>query len=116
MADVFCLKQIEHLPITSDQIKKTTRQDAVVSQVYEATKNGWPKEISEELKPYYYKESELTISNSCLLWGIHIIVPTKLRETILKELHEGHLGIVKMKSLARNYVWSLWWHGKKCMG
>ena len=28
-----------------------------------------------------------------------------LRNTILNELHLGHLGIVKMKKVARSYAW-----------
>ena len=39
------------------------------------------------------------------MWGDRVIVPTKLRPQILNQLHEGHLGVVKMKSLARSYFW-----------
>ena len=28
-----------------------------------------------------------------------------LRAHLLQELHEGHIGIVKMKALARSYIW-----------
>ncbi|CAH1993441.1 unnamed protein product [Acanthoscelides obtectus] len=34
-----------------------------------------------------------------------VIIPFQLREVILKELHATHLGIVKMKYLARSYFW-----------
>ena len=39
------------------------------------------------------------------MWGIRVIIPQKFRKKILEELHQGHLGIVKMKSIARSYVW-----------
>ena len=39
------------------------------------------------------------------MWGIRVIVPTTLRNKVLDELHEGHLGVVKMKTLARGFVW-----------
>jgi transposase InsO family protein len=39
------------------------------------------------------------------LWGYRIIIPAVFREQILQELHVGHLGIVKMKAIARSYVW-----------
>ena len=39
------------------------------------------------------------------MWGVRVVVPHKLRNQILHELHEDHIGIVKMKGLARNYVW-----------
>ena len=36
---------------------------------------------------------------------IRVVIPQKLRQRVLDELHEDHLGIVKMKALARNYDW-----------
>ena len=34
-----------------------------------------------------------------------MVVPHKLRNQIIHQLHEGHIGIVKMKGLARSFVW-----------
>ena len=34
-----------------------------------------------------------------------MVIPPKLRNCVLQELHFSHLGMVKMKTLARNYVW-----------
>ena len=34
-----------------------------------------------------------------------VVIPVKFRNQVLTELHEGHLGIVKRKSLARGYIW-----------
>ena len=36
--------------------------------------------------------------------GIRVFSKT-LQDTVLEELHDGHLGVVKMKALARSYVW-----------
>ena len=33
------------------------------------------------------------------------MIPSSLQARILEELHDSHLGIVKMKALARSYVW-----------
>ena len=41
------------------------------------------------------------------LWGTRVTIPTKLRAQVLKELHYTHPGVVKMKGLARSYVWWL---------
>ncbi|XP_026566883.1 uncharacterized protein K02A2.6-like, partial [Pseudonaja textilis] len=41
----------------------------------------------------------------CLLWGTRVVIPTSLRTRVLEALHEGHPGIVRMKALARSYVW-----------
>ena len=39
------------------------------------------------------------------MWGSQVIIPPKHQAELLAELHEGHLGIVKMKALARSYMW-----------
>ena len=39
------------------------------------------------------------------MWEIKVIIPAKLREGVLKELHTGHPGVVKMKSIVRTLVW-----------
>ncbi|XP_054863260.1 uncharacterized protein K02A2.6 [Amphiprion ocellaris] len=67
--------------------------------------DGWPKEISEELKVYHKKREELSVEQGCVLWGTRVLVPSKLRRTVLNEIHSGHPGIVKMKMIARQYVW-----------
>lgn len=42
------------------------------------------------------------------MWEYRAVIPSSLRENLLLELHRNHLGIVKMKSLARS---SFWWPG-----
>ena len=34
-----------------------------------------------------------------------MIIPPKYRAQLLEQLHEGHPGIVRMKALARSYIW-----------
>jgi len=34
-----------------------------------------------------------------------VVVPTSLRAGVLSELHSGHFGVVKMKTLARDFCW-----------
>ena len=40
------------------------------------------------------------------MWGMRMVIPASLCQRYLNELHEHHLGVVKMKSLARNLLWS----------
>jgi hypothetical protein len=33
------------------------------------------------------------------------VIPPSLRSQVLDKLHQGHLGVVKMKTLARRHAW-----------
>jgi len=39
------------------------------------------------------------------MWGMRVIVPRKLQEKVLQELHKVHFGIAHTKAFARSYVW-----------
>lgn len=63
------------------------------------------KALSEWEQKYYVKRDELTVEKGCVLWGYRVVVPRKMQGNVLRELHASHFGIVKMKMLARSYVW-----------
>lgn len=103
--DALICEHLEGVPLTAKQIAKVTRTDTELSKLQRFIMEGWPKEIPEELKAYHKKHAELSVEQGCVLWGTRVITPTKLRAAVLKELHRGHPGIVKMKAIARQYVW-----------
>ena len=99
------MSQIEHLPVTSAVIQRETRRDNVLAREHDHVANGWKDTNTYEiLKPFYSGRNEITLYQGCLLWGIRVIVPVKLRTQILNLLHESHPGVVRMKALARSYV------------
>jgi hypothetical protein len=105
-ADVFTLTQMEVLPVTHAIISRALHRDPLLSRVFQLTSTGWTVSAKTlELTPFYIRRSELSIHQGCLMWGGRVIVPQKLRQRILDQLHEAHSGVVKMKSLARSYVW-----------
>ena len=97
--------QFEVLPVTCESVRSESRRDPILSQVLEYSQKGWPESPAEELRVFHQKSSELTIHQGCLMWGMRVIVPPSLRQKVKDELHPGHIGIVKMKGLARSYVW-----------
>ena len=68
-------------------------------------KSGWPNQYPPELRPFWFRRFELTVEGECLLWGIRVVVPEKLRNKVLEELHKDHPGISRMKTIARSYIW-----------
>ena len=60
---------------------------------------------NQGLQPYWCRRLELTVIDNCLLWGSRVVIPPQIRDSMLKELHDTHIGISRMKSLTRSYVW-----------
>ena len=85
--DVFTVAQLDSLPVTAEQLGQATRTDPILSKVRRFTKSGWPNQVQECLKPYWYRRNEITLEGDYLMWGIRVIVPKKLQENVLKELH-----------------------------
>ena len=103
--DIFHISQIQYLPMTHAVIQRETKRDKILSQVYDQVQNGWQFQSKGSLlAPFYSRRNEITIHQDCLLWGIRVIIPSKLQNKVLNLLHSTHPGIVRMKSLARSYV------------
>ena len=67
--------------------------------------HGWPHDVNSELMQFYRIRDELSVEAKCVLWGNGVIIPEVFRQTLLKELHSDHLGVSRMKSIARSYFW-----------
>lgn len=105
---VLSISILDATPVTAAKIAQATHNDPILSKVKRFILAGWSEDdncVAEELQPYSSRKAELSVQENCVLWGGRVVVPPSLRENILKLLHEGHPGIVKMKGLARSYVW-----------
>ncbi|XP_046749823.1 uncharacterized protein K02A2.6-like [Diprion similis] len=84
-------------------------KDQVLSQVVRYVREGWSTEAkTEKLKAFEARKDELTMEQDCSMWGYRVVIPKKYQKFILKEMHLTHMGIVKMKSIARSFFW---WSG-----
>lgn len=102
LQDVNC----ESNMLNFDSICKATREDEILGKVKSFIHNGWPKSCKDkELLPYFLKRNELSEESDCVFWGYRVIIPNQLRRDILNFLHSTHMGIVKMKSMARECCW-----------
>lgn len=100
--DIFHTAQLEALPVTSTVIKQETRKDVTLSKVYTYTMSVWPATGRKELTPYFQRRNEITTYQGYLMWGMRVMIPQKCQHQVLQQLHEGHVGIVQMKLLARS--------------
>ena len=93
-------------PVTEEEVRKETLSDPVLSVVMGNVLHGWAmKAVADNIKPFFRIKDELAVDSNCILWVNRVVVPEKLRETILLELHDVHPGVTRMKALARSFVW-----------
>ncbi|XP_018392965.1 PREDICTED: uncharacterized protein K02A2.6-like [Cyphomyrmex costatus] len=80
--------------LTTEKIVQETDKDEVLSKIKQTILNGEIDNI------------EYTLDAGILFKGQRAVIPKKLQAKILEELHKTHVGITKMKQLARRYcIW-----------
>ena len=71
--------------------------------------NGWPenkRKVPANIQKFFQLKDNLFISDDLLFFSNKLVVPFKLQKDMITLLHEGHLGIEKVKSRARQiFYW-----------
>uniref|UniRef100_A0A2A4J5K1 RNA-directed DNA polymerase n=1 Tax=Heliothis virescens TaxID=7102 RepID=A0A2A4J5K1_HELVI len=109
---VHCVGLDSYLQCSDDQkqelISETLKDEELV-QLCDSVKYGWPDKINkvpDSIKYYFRFREEITVDNNLLFKNDRLIIPKSIRLSIIKQLHEGHLGCTKMKQTARKcYYW-----------
>ena len=71
--------------------------------------SGWLDLVQDvELKPLGTRKDELSMQDSCILWGNRVAIPKAGCGDMLGELHEALPGETRMKRLEHTFVW---WFG-----
>ena len=104
---------IEELPVSPmyvENLKEQLKVDSVCSRVMTLCSEGWPAHAKQEpvLKNYWLEQATLTVKDGLLLKDTRLVIPAAMRNDVLAKLHEGHQGVEKCKSRARQ---SVWWPG-----
>ncbi|XP_062557343.1 uncharacterized protein K02A2.6-like [Armigeres subalbatus] len=100
--DLVVINQIETLPVTAEHLAECTKEDSKVKVLLQGLKIGRSVAGCDR---FGIDQSEFSIQKGCLVRGLRIYIPPKLRRQVLEELHTGHFGVSRMKSLARSYCW-----------
>ena len=89
--------------ITAKEIEVVSGSDPEMSNLRKAIRTGdWSH---PEVIKYKHVRGELTCVGKLILRGQKIVIPTQLRDQVLRLAHEGHQGIVKCKQRLREKVW-----------
>lgn len=84
----------------ADEISK----DEYLKQLRDYVMNGWPNDIPKNYKHWYKNQIALSVEDNCLIFNHRVWIPSSLRKLALETLHQGHVGIGKMKILAQNHI------------
>ncbi|XP_055522484.1 uncharacterized protein K02A2.6-like [Wyeomyia smithii] len=100
--DIVQINQIETLPVNAQELGELTSRDKSVRELIQGLKTG--RAVEGRLR-FGIDQNEFSMHGECLMRGIRVYIPFPLRNRVLKELHCGHFGVSRMKSLARSYCW-----------
>ena len=95
----------ESEPVNAATIRIHTAKDPILSDILRYCVQGFPNKVDSKFNAFFSRRNELVVQHDCLLWGNRVIVPSSLRKTLLDSLHSGHVGMTRMKELARSYFW-----------
>jgi len=91
---------LSHLPINRNKLMLETK--LAFRPILAALKNGWSLSAKKSMPLYYKNRAEFSLSpDGIIFFNDTPLIPPTCRKDILDFLHSGHLGIEKMKSLAR---------------
>ncbi|XP_062541115.1 uncharacterized protein K02A2.6-like [Armigeres subalbatus] len=85
------------------------KADKALQAVLKFIREGWPNDArsitNPDVRSYFSRRESLTNVDGCILFHDRVVVPSKFRGQILKQFHRGHPGMVRMKSIARSFVY-----------
>ncbi|XP_055527285.1 uncharacterized protein K02A2.6-like [Wyeomyia smithii] len=97
----FAIHQIHQLPVRADNIARETRKDSHLGKIIRDLKlDRNPTQLG-----YKAPDVKYTLAANCLFFEHRVVIPPALRKAILNDLHKAHIGVVKMKGLARSFVY-----------
>ncbi|XP_029709184.2 uncharacterized protein K02A2.6-like [Aedes albopictus] len=100
---------IDQVPVSFKAIQEETKADEALQTVLKFIRDGWPNDArsitNPDVRPYFNRRESLTHVDGCILFHDRVVVPNKFRRQVLKQFHRGHPGMVRMKSIARSFVY-----------
>lgn len=93
--------------INLEKIRTHTASDKILSGLARALVNDLDLCKDPDLKGFVPIKQHLNYSDGILTFDGRTLIPSSLHDQILNVLHDGHIGIVKMKQMSRRYFYWL---------
>ena len=72
---ILVMEHMDTTPVSAKQVRLWTQRDPVMSKVLRFSLQGWPNQVAPEFKPFYNRSKELSIEDSCIMWGNQVVIP-----------------------------------------
>ncbi len=95
-------------PTSQEKFIAATLADPTLQVVLSFVPNGWPehrKNCNAATKLFWQHRHDLSQFNGLILKGEQIVVPASLQSDVLRQIHDGHLGISKFIERAKLTVY-----------
>ena len=106
------MESLQSSPVNSNQIKRWTDHDPILSKMRDFTLQGWQHSSDEQLQPYQRQHEELSVEDGCVLWGTRVVVPPAGHARVMEELQESHAGNHLLAALCGGQEWTMTWKRK----
>ena len=109
--DMMCTIKVLSLqiqPVDTNILRQESQKDPVISTVMRYVREGWPSkntETNDKVNKFRKLSDSLSTCHGCLIHGSRVVIPQSLQSKVLDLLHLGHLGMGRMKQLARTAVY-----------
>ncbi|UYV79931.1 K02A2.6-like [Cordylochernes scorpioides] len=106
-ADAFSRLPLDVTPLDHFIIEEETNKDPVLNKLKEyLLEDPQLAKKDETMKPFLSKLEHFSILQGCIFVDSRTVIPRTCQDQMLKLLHQGHIGVNRMKPLAR---YSVWW-------
>ena len=105
---------LKNMPVSDNkmmELRKATAEDPKLHHLIVYVQSGWPesrRECHPSATVFWNFREEMSLIDGILFKGEKIFVPSALRPSMLKKIHEGHFGVEKSTQRAREV---LFWPG-----
>ena len=96
---------VRALPVTVNNIRDASQKDPVLQNIISCIRESWPQHLSAELRPSINRRMALSIVDSCVMFGDRVVIPTLLLPRVVRQFHNGHPRIIRMKTIADSYAY-----------
>ena len=90
------------------ELEEASKNDPELEKLRRIVRSGWPQHrnaLDPEIRKYFDARDEIAVLDGIVFKGDRVVIPTSMRSDMLKIIHEGHLGMVRSKQLARDVIY-----------